>query len=79
VLWFNQGASIGCDDPSGDTCSKFKGINGEPKCCEKTMEPTLNSKGSGGPNSDSLSPRTYNDYEIAGAGTIDITKYNPCA
>ena len=79
VLWFNQGCSIGCDDPSGDTCSKFKGVNGEPKCCERTMEPTLNSKGAGGPNSDSLSPRTYNDYEIAGAGTIDITKYNPCA
>ena len=28
---------------------------------------------------DGLKHQTYNDYEIAGAGTIDITKYNPCA
>ena len=77
VLWFNQGCSIGCKAPSGDTCSKFKPNGYSSACCEEPMEPTLNSDGAGGPNSPSLSPRTYNDAEEAGVGHFDITKYNP--
>lgn len=41
------------------------------------MGPTLHSAGAGGPNSDGLSPRTYNDAEAAGSGSYDITAYNP--
>ena len=46
-------------------------------CCEHPSQPTLNSKGEGGPGSAGLSPRTYNDYSIPGVGNIDQTKYNP--
>ena len=80
MLWFNQGCSIGCDKPSGDTCSKIKVDGLYSTCCDKTdglMEPTLESKGKGGPNSDSLSPRTYSNAEHPGAGFVDGTKYDP--
>ena len=47
VLWFNQGCSIGCPAPSGDTCSKFKDATGASMCCEHPIQPTLHSAGTG--------------------------------
>ena len=46
-------------------------------CCEHAMQPTLDSAGQGGPASEGLSPRTYNDMSIPGVGFFDQTKYNP--
>ena len=76
---FNQGCSIGCEKCSGTSCDEFNGDGstlGKPqKCCEHPMEPTLFARGPGGPDADSLSPRTYNEHQTPGAGAYDRFHY----
>lgn len=78
---FNQGCSIGCEKCSGTSCDEFNGDGstlGKPqKCCEHPMEPTLFARGPGGPDADSLSPRTYNEHQTPGAGAYDRFHYTP--